>query len=244
MAGEAVGFAALFLRSDIGFLSDLFVDPRHQSLGIGRRLLDRLLSGGARCYCALSSSDPRALSLYVRAGMRPRWPHYQLTATVDGLRGTSPSGVSILAAAPNDGEILEWDGRIGGRERPEDHAFWRAAFGATPVWVRRRGTTIGYAYVRIGRSAADTHPSVMLGPIGADSPPDAADCVAALVMWAREQGEAVKVAIPGPHPALPHLLAAGFRIRYAETFVSSCSHPFCDPTTYAPGAGLEGSTFF
>jgi GNAT superfamily N-acetyltransferase len=244
LAGETVGFAGLIIRSGIGFLSELFVDPRHQSGGIGRRLLARALSSRARRYCTLSSTDPRALALYVRAGLHPRWPHFLLTGVVPHLQPVDASGVRIHEARPDDPSLVEWDARIGGRRRPQDHGFWRSELGALPIWVERGGGVIGYGYVRPTRSGAGESASVVIGPIGSETSADATACVAAAVEWGRGHGEVIHAAVPGPHPALPALLAAGFRISYVETFVASHAEAFCDPQTYMPGAGLEGSTLF
>jgi GNAT superfamily N-acetyltransferase len=243
LAGEAVGFAGLITRSGIGFLSEFFVDPRHQSGGIGRRLLARALSSGARRYCTLSSTDPRALALYVRAGLHPWWPHFLLTGVADRLGPIDASGARIQEARPDDPGIEEWDARISGRRRPEDHGFWRSDLGALPLWVERRGGVVGYGYVRPVRSPAEPA-SVVIGPIGSEAPADAAACAAAAVEWGRGHGGVLYAAVPGPHPALPALLAAGFRITYVETFAASHADAFCDPQTYMPGAGLEGSTLF
>jgi hypothetical protein len=42
--------------------------------------------------------------------------------------------------------------------------------------------------------------------------------------------------VPGPHAGLAALLAAGFRIFYVETFVSTGA-PFFDPLCYAGSGG-------
>ncbi len=243
-AGEAVGFAGLIVRSGIGFLSEFFVHPRHQSHGIGRELLTHALSAGAQRYCTLSSSDPRALALYVRAGLVPQWPHFLLTGAADQLTGADTSGARVQEARADDPAIVEWDARIGGRWRPEDHTFWQSGLGGIPVWVERGGETIGYGYARPQPSNVGGPASVTIGPICADAPAAAAACVEAVVGWARAHGEVIHAAVPGPHPALPALLAAGFRITYIETFVASDADAFCDPRTYMPGAGMEGSTLF
>jgi GNAT superfamily N-acetyltransferase len=244
LAGEAVGFAGLITRSGIGFLSEFFVDPRHQSAGVGRALLSRVLSSGARRYCTLSSTDPRALALYVRAGLHPQWPHFLLTGAAHRLEPIDASGARIQAARPDDPSLVEWDARIGGRRRPEDHGFWRSDLGALPIWVERAGRAVGYGYVRPRPPRAGEPASVVIGPIGSEAPADAAACVAAAVEWGRAHGEVIHAAVPGPHPALPALLAAGFRITYVETFAASSIDAFCDPRTYMPAAGLEGSTLF
>ena len=243
-AGETVGFAGLIMRSRIGFLSEFFVDPRHQSRGIGRALLTRALSAGAERYCTLSSTDPRALALYVRAGLYPHWPHVLLTAVVNPAQRLPVHGACVREARPGDQGIVEWDARISGRRRPEDHAFWRSDLEAVPVWMQRGGATIGYGYVRLGRRQAGEPPSVVLGPIGSQARADATACVAAAVAWGRAHGEVIHAAVPGIHPALPALLEAGFRITYVETFVAPQAEAFFDPRTYTPGAGLEGSTLF
>src|SRR4051794_217025 len=81
----AIGFAATITRSEITFLSDCFVRADAQSSGVGRRLLDRLLASAGRTYCTVSSNDPRAQALYIRAGMRPRWPNFILDAETTKL---------------------------------------------------------------------------------------------------------------------------------------------------------------
>src|SRR4051812_39211734 len=69
--GTPIGFAATITRSGVTFLSDCFVRADAQSSGVGRRLLDRLLAGQGGTHCTVSSKDPRAQALYIRAGMRP-----------------------------------------------------------------------------------------------------------------------------------------------------------------------------
>ena len=42
----------------------------------------RVLPQDERIYCTFSSTDPRALALYIRMGMRPQWPHFNLNRPV------------------------------------------------------------------------------------------------------------------------------------------------------------------
>src|SRR5688572_11975808 len=78
--GVALGFAGTITRDEIVFLSDCFVRADAQSSGVGRGLLHQLLPRDGRTYCTISSNDPRAQALYVRAGMRPHWPFFILEA--------------------------------------------------------------------------------------------------------------------------------------------------------------------
>jgi GNAT superfamily N-acetyltransferase len=76
--GEPVGFGASVWTGRSTHLADLFVLPARQSHGIGRRLLDEVL-GDAWPRTTFGSGDPRALPLYLRAGMRALWPNLYLT---------------------------------------------------------------------------------------------------------------------------------------------------------------------
>lgn len=68
--GSLAGVALALLREDVWGLSLLAVHPDAQSQGIGRRLLDRALEhgGGGEGGIILSSTDPRAMRRYSRAG--------------------------------------------------------------------------------------------------------------------------------------------------------------------------------
>ena len=68
--GTLAGAALALVREGLWGLSLLVVDPRRQSAGLGRALLDRALAygDGARGGIILASSDPRALRAYARAG--------------------------------------------------------------------------------------------------------------------------------------------------------------------------------
>ena len=56
-----------------------------QSAGVGGWLMLQAFGAAAGLRCTLSSSDPRALGLYIRAGLIPRWQNFLLRAEV--LRG-------------------------------------------------------------------------------------------------------------------------------------------------------------
>jgi GNAT superfamily N-acetyltransferase len=238
--GVALGFAGTIARGQVVFLADCFVRADAQSGGVGRRLLQHLLPRDGRTICTLSSSDPRAQALYVRAGMRPRWPEFILEAEADRLARMPAAGVETIEARPGDPDLIEWDAAASGRRRPEEHAYLVAQHQAIPLWFARGGRRIGYGYAQLFSPELLWRPDTLrLGPIGAASEADALACVGAAVHWARTRAAAIEISVPGPHAALAALLEARFRISDADTFMSS-GPLFFDPGCYIP----SGGTFF
>jgi GNAT superfamily N-acetyltransferase len=238
--GAIAGFAGLIRRGRLAFLTDLFVRPDIQSAGIGGALLGRILPRQGYTLATLSSRDFRALALYVRTGMRPRWPNFWLRAESSHI-GKLPGDVQMRAAEPGDPELTRWDAEVSGRERPDDLAYWERDRAAAPFWFERAGRRVGYGYVQQGSEESLWFPEAYtIGPVGAASPDDARGCVVAAVAWARERSPLVRLGVPGPHPALPVLLDAGFRITDIETFLTSDSVGVPDVTRHLP----SGSTFF
>jgi GNAT superfamily N-acetyltransferase len=236
--GQVVGFAALLTRGDISFLADLFVDPARQSSGLGRKLLQYVLPRDARMCCTLSSSDPRALSLYIRAGLRPYWSCFQLRGSAALFAQTSSEEPDVVEAPTGDPELVEWDRTIGGRFRPEDHAYWVEQRGGVPLWFVRHGQRVGYGYVQTRSDDVLGGPETLtVGPIGVRSEADALPCVTAAGRWASDRATAIRVSVPGPHPALGPLLALGLRIHDIDTFCSTHAAPFTDVSRYLPSGG-------
>lgn len=234
--GRVVGFAALITRGDVSYLAELFVRADEQSAGVGKRLLDAVLPEHRRPACTVSSSDPRALALYVRAGLTPCWPLVWLRAPTPQIGPLAAGGVTVVDADPGDPALVRWDAEIGGRRRPQDHRFWIAE-GAIPVWFERLAARIGYGYLQTrSGSALWSRDAITVGPLGTRLAADAADCVGAAVASARTRRAVVRLAIPGSHPALPALLAAGLRITDLGTAVAApASAPALpDPTRYLP----------
>lgn len=250
-SGIAVGFAVTIVRGGVGWIAELFVDPRAQSHGIGRALLANATAGPADSYATMSSRDPRALSLYTRSGLTPRWPHLMLRVdqAAGGVRsvedqvaaGRVVGDVELAEASFGDPDLVAWDARIGGRRRPEEHAYWQAQAGTLPMWFRRGRTTVGYGYGQRRPVTEGRPPVTVLGPIGAVAPTEVLACVAAAVRWARRHDGVIHIAVPGASPALAPLLNAGFRIADVETFCCSGAGYF-DQRCYIASSGPEGTT--
>jgi GNAT superfamily N-acetyltransferase len=103
--GELAGAALAIDRDGVWGLSLLVVDPRHQSGGVGRALLERSLAyadGGRRGAIILASSDSRALRAYARAGFVP---HPSLTARGRPAPGEAPA--SVREGGEEDLELTE-----------------------------------------------------------------------------------------------------------------------------------------
>jgi GNAT superfamily N-acetyltransferase len=234
-----IGFTGVIARGELVFLTDLFVAPETQSSGAGGALLDAILPRDGRTLATIGSSDPRALALYIRGGMTPEWPDFQLFVERERWRppDLDPQGTEMRVAAPMEPNLLAFDAEASGRSRPEEHRYWLEDCAATPLWFQRNGSRVGYGYVRLAPETplqpADT---AVVGPIGVRDSTDAAACVLAAVGWALERSAVARLLVPGPHPALRPLLAAGGMIEHVETFL--CSAPPCvDTTRYLPSDG-------
>lgn len=235
--GQVLAFAGAITRGNITFLTDLFVLPDQQSGQLGKTLLRSVMPQDDLVHCTMSSSDPRALALYIRAGMRPQWPHFALRLGKPKYKMPLAPNVEIIEANPDDRELVQWDAQISGRWRPVDHQFWVREQRAVPVWFQRQGQAVGYGYIRLGAGTLSDPQACTLGPIGAGTPEDAAACVLAAVNRALQQAEVLHIDIPGPHPCLAPLLECGFHISYADTFVSTAATPFFDARCYIASGG-------
>jgi GNAT superfamily N-acetyltransferase len=235
--GKILAFAGAITRGNISFLTDLFVLPSHQSGQLGKTLLRSVLPQDDLIHCTMSSSDPRALALYIRAGMHPQWPHFALRLEKPTQAWPLAADMEIIEANPADPALVSWDAQISGRLRPVDHQFWVHEERAVPLWFRRQGQTVGYGYVRLGAGTLLDPQACTLGPIGVSIPEDATACVLAAVNWALQQVEVLYIEVPGPHPCLETLLERGFRISYFDTFVSTAVTPFFDARCYIASGG-------
>jgi GNAT superfamily N-acetyltransferase len=235
--GTVLAFAGAITRGNITFLTDLFVRPDHQSGQLGKTLLHSVLPQDNLVHCTMSSSDPRALALYIRAGMRPQWPHFALRLEKPTREKRVTPGIEIIEADAGDPALVRWDTQISGRLRPMDHLYWVREQGAVPLWFRRQGQIVGYGYIRLGAGTLWYPQACVLGPIGVSAPEDATACVLAAVDWALQQADVLCIDVPGPHPCLATLLETGFRITYVDTFVSTAATPFFDARCYIASGG-------
>src|SRR5579871_241891 len=235
--GAILAYAGAITRGSVTFLTDVFVHPSHQSGHLGKTLLHTVLPADDLIHCTVSSSDPRALALYIRAGMRPQWPSFALHLEQPTQEWSLPSPLEVIEADQEDAALVEWDARISGRLRPLDHAFWVREQGAVPLWFRRGYQIVVYGYIRLLAGTLWHPQACALGPLGVNAAEDAAACTLAAVHWALQHAESLSIEVPGPHPSLSPLLEGGFRISYVDMFVSSSDTPVFDARCYIPSGG-------
>jgi GNAT superfamily N-acetyltransferase len=199
--GELAGYCGIRRTGEYTMLTDLFVDPDRHGGGAGRRLLDATLDEpGERL--TFASRDPRAMSLYVRHGMIPRWPLLYLSGPPVRSRVLRADRIPLTEAG--EAEIA-----LTGRDRTPDYAYWATNAGATGLVVRDGDTVV--AAGAVGRD-------LIFHLVTADDHDPAATLAAAL--GTLDAGR-VSICLPGPHPALPSLLDARWRIEDVDQHLSS-----------------------
>ncbi len=142
---RVVGMAAAIRRASFWGLSMLFVDPARQSQGVGHQLLDAALASasGAEVRMILSSSDPRALRRYSRAGLAIH-PTVEARATID--RTAIPAGLSGRLGDAGDLDLVaSVDAGLRG-SRAEDVEYLLGA--GSMMQVIDRGGARGYVVHR------------------------------------------------------------------------------------------------
>jgi GNAT superfamily N-acetyltransferase len=225
--GALVAFGAVVHAGISVQLADLFVLPDRLGRGLGRPLLATLF-GDAPRRTTFASEDPRALPIYVRAGMTPLWPMLYLEG--DGARLPAPPGLELEAATPETLAALEvaWTGA----DRLDDHRFWASQAEADAFLVLDRDGPVALGHGRARQVAEVRIVDRMLVRPGADP---VAPVLAALRRT--DRGTGVVVPVPGPNPALPALLDHGFRVIDRDQFMAS-EADLVDPSRFLPNPGM------
>jgi GNAT superfamily N-acetyltransferase len=226
--GGVIGFGATVFTGRTTHLADLFVAPEHQGKGHGGRLLAAIFPD-RRPRSTFSSDDPRAMPLYIRAGLAPLWPNLYITGDPSAL--ATPEGVEVSAASLED--VATLDTEWGAVDRSADLDYWRklpdvrgyivtrARRPVAAVVGRRRLNGFG-RWIDRARVAPGEQPTLPL---------------LAALRQAAEGGHLVGACVPGPSPLLPVLLQAGFRIRDRDTFMAS-EPGVIDPATELPSVSI------
>jgi GNAT superfamily N-acetyltransferase len=230
VADDVVAFGGSVAVGGSGarFLTDLFVDPSRQEGGVGQAILEAALDG-ATASMTCSSSDPRALGLYIRAGMRPWWP----LLYVGGDLGDRLVPDTALTVEPADvGTTARWSAAWTGIDRSRDFAYYAGLPGARGHLVREGGEVAAIGWSRSTRDDAGRW--LEFGAIAPDGDPAAA---AATLWTAAADGGRLTAPIPGPHAVVPRILAAGGRIEGWDTFCATVPD-LVDPARLLPNPAL------
>ena len=232
------GVVAFGAVADVGLawhLADLFVRPAHLGQGLGRPLLAALY-GDRGPRTTFASDDPRALPLYVRAGMAARWVAlYVRAGPADARRAAADPRARALEVVDGDpvaqAELeLAWTGA----DRARDHGLWTAWPGADPFLVRDADgpVAVGYGRDRQTGPAARAVDRLVVRPGAEPIGP-----VLAAVGRCMANGDTLDVTVPGPHPALPVLLELGARIDDKDIYCAGPGDPI-DPAYRLVNGGL------
>jgi GNAT superfamily N-acetyltransferase len=228
-AGGVVGFGATIESGRGVHLADLFVRRDRQGGGIGRRLLESLFADRWP-RTTFSSDDPRAMPLYIRMGMRPLWPNLYLDGDARRLPQLPPS---LRVDAAGADRVAELERAFTGVDRPTQHAYWAAQPAAVPLVVRDgdRAVAIGYARSKLRGGGRWINSFVVAPGVPAHDPTLAA------MRWSADAEGRIGTCVLGPHPIVPTLIDAGFRIVDRDTFQAS-DPALVDPERLLPNTGF------
>jgi GNAT superfamily N-acetyltransferase len=199
--------------SSVSMLCDLFVDPRAHGLGCGRAMLTALWRDEPR-RMTFSSLHPHALPLYTRAGLDAWWPLLYLAGDVRAL--AAPGGWAARPCTP--GRVAALERRWTRVDRAAEHRAWAARPAGQPIEAQRDGEVLAAGTVAgAGPEYGLVHMAVT-AQAGEDVARDAV--LAVLASLDPPHGQA-RVCLPGPHPAVRPLLAAGWRNDCVDLFMAT-----------------------
>ncbi len=211
-SGSVVGFGGVVGMRGVAFITDLFVTPEHRDSGRGSALLGELWSiTGPRA--TSSSQDPRALAAYARFGARPLWPLLHLRLPGGSVGPAAPVRRATSAAGDAD---------------------WTLQLDDLTTCTVLSGPGISATTAVVQETPG--HISVLRALT-----PDARGLPVLLAALTSRvaAGGSVDVVVPGPHPALPALLAAGARVLDVDLWCATDDAAgLVDPTRELPSPAL------
>jgi len=213
-SGAVIGWAMSVARDGHLELTHFFVEPGIQSKGVGRGLIECAFPGrpGLRKSIA-ATQDPRALSLYLRAGVNyvttagefVLAPRRRAPAADIAFQNVKPTDESVEAIAGIERGVL-------GFRRDADIRF---LLGQRPAWLALRdGEPVGFAFGAQSGATGDAGLPAPSGPMAALDPNDVPALIDHVTSEAEKSGIGdISVLAPfANQSAVRHLLARGAKI--------------------------------
>ena len=250
--GLPIGLSVGFVRDELWFLADLFVLPEAHGKGIGSKLLRRCSAAGdargARIRAVASSHDLGAQTLYISAGMVPRFPLYGIEGAARALAELPKTRLSAKETISSIGPIRpsrawirklgDLDATIWGRRRDGDHRFWLDECGLHCLAITDPSGLVGYAYYSSFASKPPWDGELCrIGPVAAKTAGRQLSLLRAIGgAMSAQAGAIIEFQVPGINmTALNALLGAGFRIDHVGQFMASRTFGRFD--RYLPSGG-------
>lgn len=145
--GAIVAFARAIERDGTLELTEFFAVPGVQSGGVGRELLARAFpAGDYRQRIIIATTDMRAQSRYLKAGVLPRFPIYAFWRRPELLPLDEELASEPMVASPELWQTLaQIDTAVLGHSRTADHQWLLTD--RHGLLYRRRGQVVGYGYM-------------------------------------------------------------------------------------------------
>jgi Acetyltransferase (GNAT) family len=231
--GEILGFAFSWVCGDLWFLAQLFVLPGQQGRGIGQGLLHRAFQHAGSAKAATKALITFAFNsvsqgLYIRHGLLPRCPIYNVEISREVLMKSLPEGE--LRCVPLDDRpshldcLARIDARALGVSRAKHHRFLMNDGNTRGLLLYADDECVGYAYM------ADGH----IGPLAVTRQSAlGAAFRTALALAAAGAAQHVSAFVPGPcEVALSTAIDHGMRVTVPMVLMST--NDFGNWTRYLP----------
>lgn len=145
--GEIIGFSRSMVRDGIRQLSEIFVHPDNQAQGVGKRLLEAAFSSdGAHNRVVIGTSDVRAVTRYLKSGVKFRFTIYDWSREPEIVPFETDLSIEPFTPTAENLAILNSiDQIVLGYTREVDH-IWLSK-NRHGHFYRRNGRVVGYSYV-------------------------------------------------------------------------------------------------
>lgn len=144
--GEAIGYARSIVRGDHRELTEFFVLPGSQSAGVGKELLLRAFPNDTHHRSIVATSDTRAMSRYLKAGVYPFINEFYCERVPESVSVETDLVMEKANDAHSAIQILgDIDLIVLGHRRDVDHGFLTQD--RTLYLYKRNGQVVGYGYI-------------------------------------------------------------------------------------------------
>lgn len=143
--GKVVAYARSIEHDGVMDLTEFFVSPKNQSAGVGRELLARsFMSRTAQYKVIVATTDERALSRYLKAGVYARFPIKYFSRKAEHVDVKTDLAFEATITEHHMPELNRIDRAVIGHVRPGIHR-WMATDREGFIY-RRKGEVVGYGY--------------------------------------------------------------------------------------------------